>query len=400
MTKNSKNETREKKLIGFMNSYLSSGEGSISGGDMAFIQIVRRLKIPKKIIVTPKSGEKLCISHGLNADFKNTSYENKHGNIPLTWIKRLIRAFLIMPKPLDDDILYGGSDFFVDVIPAFFSKIKNPKCTWVQCIFHIISDPSKREGPYTRNFISFLFQRINFKIISKYADLIIVDSPLIKDQLIKKGMNSNQIYVGYVGTDIDYIKKIKPYKPKEFDAYFMGRFHESKGIYDLVNIWEIVVKHNPTKKLGIIGTSMPEIRLKLEKNIKNKNLEKNIKLLGFLPKEESISRIKSGKIFLFPSHEEGFGIAILESLACGTPVIAWDLEVYQKIFHDSIIKIPKGNFAEFAQSCIKILGDENLVKALKNAGIALSERYDWNKIAESYHNEIIKCINNRKNIQK
>jgi len=301
------------RFIGLMNSYLDSGEGGVSGGDIAFVEIVKRFRMQDKIIITPKSGEKICRSNNMEAEFKNTSFEMRHGNIPLIWFRRLFKTLLIMPKPQDGDILYAGSDFLVDVIPAFLNKIKKPSNLWVQCIFHLISKPSGREGSYVTNLFSHLSQRFSFFLIRNNANLVIVDSPFVKEQLIINGFEAKKIHIGYVGTDINYIKNVKPDTTSDFDAYFMGRFHKSKGIYDLIKIWKLVVKDNPSRKLGLIGAALPERKNELQKIIKENHLEKNIYIFGFLPKEETISRIKNGKLFLFPSHEEGFGIVILEA---------------------------------------------------------------------------------------
>jgi len=380
--KNIENKPNNPKLIGLMNCYLDSGEGSISGGDMAFIQIVRRINLGKKIIITPKSGEKLCLNHNLKAQFMNTSMEKKHGNIPLTWLKRTFSALVQLPKIYPNDIIYSSSDFFVDVIPSFFCKLKQPKSLWVQSIFHLISKPSEREGSYLINLVSFLLQRFSLMIIRSYSNVIIVDSPSIRDSLLNRGFPKQKIHVGYVGTDTQFLQQIKPLSPHQFDGYFIGRFHKSKGIFDLVKIWKIVVEHDPSKKLGIIGASLPETKNELQKSIEENGLENNIVLLGFLSKEQAFSHLKSGKIFLFPSHEEGFGIVILEALVCGVPTVTWELDVYKEIFHDSIIKIPKWDFKKFAEQCIRIFDDESFANLMKNKGKKISVKYDWEYLAQ------------------
>src|SRR5690606_5524237 len=106
------------------------------------------------------------------------------------------------------------------------------------------------------------------------------------------------------------------------------RLHSSKGIFDLIYIWEQVVKKMPEATLGIIGTGDNKTILRLQKLIKNKKLTNNIVLCGFLPNETAYSIIKGSTVFLFPSHEEGFGMVVGEVLALGVPTVTYDLPVF------------------------------------------------------------------------
>jgi len=48
-------------------------------------------------------------------------------------------------------------------------------------------------------------------------------------------------------------------------------------------------------------------------------------------------------VFVFPSHEEGYGIAVAEAIAAGKPVVACDLPHYREVFADSLITFPVGD---------------------------------------------------------
>ena len=120
----------------------------------------------------------------------------------------------------------------------------------------------------------------------------------------------------YNGVDIDKINNIKKSEEK-YDVLYAGRLSEHKNVDVLIKSVEIIKKINPLVRVGIIGDGPQKIELKtLSKKL---GLSENIDFLGFV--DEVYPYMKSAKIFVLPSEREGFGMVIVEALACGTPVI-------------------------------------------------------------------------------
>ncbi len=116
--------------------------------------------------------------------------------------------------------------------------------------------------------------------------------------------------------------------------------------------------------------------------IKDSNLEYNIDVLGHLEDDEAFGVVKSSKIFAFPSHEEGFGIAVLEAMACGLSVVAWDLPIYEGIYERNILRVPIDSIKQFAETVIKLLDDEELRSNLGSNAQEFVKKYDWSKVVE------------------
>lgn len=381
---------RKTKIIALMNAYTQG----MSGGDHRFIEIARRLvnKDDVKIeIVTSGLGGKLCESHGLkgnNITYIVTTNEQRVYNVILLYLKRIFAALKIKPSNREDDlVLYSTSDFIPDTLPAFFlksifSKTGNRKVRWVQVIHHLYESPAKRKGKnILTNLLGFLSQRISFIMIKKAGDLIITVNPIVKQQLLRLGFNM-PIMVNYNGVDLARIGNINP-SNKKYDCVFLGRLNISKGIFDLVKIWKIIIDKNPKVTLAIIGGGDNRLKQELKRDIDRNGLNKNIDVLGYLNEEDVFGILKSSKVFVFPSHEEGFGIAILEAMACGLPVVAWDLPAYKEIFTKGIVKIPENNYEEFANMIIKLLEEEELRKQLTEEAKKQATEYDWNIIANN-----------------
>lgn len=354
------------RVIAFINSCSQYK----SGGDVVFIEIAKRLKGYRKIIITPLIGKRLCQSCGLKGRYLVTTKESGFGNVIITYTRRILKALSLNLKTRKSDTLLGTSDFLTDVLPIFWFKMRNKKAKWVQHIFHLIPFPRK---------IPFFAQRLSLSLIRRFADLIVVDNSLLKKDLIKLGFGSQKIVVNYPGIDLKYLKSVKANKEKSYDAVFMAQLRSSKGVLDLIKIWELACEKNSGFRLGIIGRGEKEIIRTLKTMIKARGLEKNIDLLGYLTDDEAFAIIRSSRIFVTPSREEGFGIVMLETQALGLPVVAWHLPVFDEVFKSGMIKVKAYDIEKFAKEVVSLLTSKSLYQKLSGEAIENADRYDWDK---------------------
>lgn len=372
---------KKKNIILLLNAFWNNGKG-MSGGDQMMIQIFKRIR--------HEFGQVCCVTNIDGKNYLEKDIENINFGLsfrffdklwlPFNYILRTIYASGIIFKK-DIDIVYVGSDFFPDVVPAFLYKIIHPKTMWFQCIFHIYPDWKKRPGNKLRNFFAQYCQKFSFKL-ARHADRIININYQIKDDLVQFGLRANNFVVNTPGINVEYFQNLEiDAGTKKYDATFLARLNPSKGIFDLIEIWKKVVKKNPSVRLAIMGGGSREINERMNQKIREAGLEKNIDLLGFLENDESFSIIKNSRVFLFPSHEEGFGIAVAEAMACGVPVISWDLPIYQEIFEKHSFQLEENNLELFSQKVFEILNDDEKRKEIVNEAGNFVKKYDWNSIA-------------------
>ena len=373
---------KDKNILIFLNLSLNDG-GGISGGDQMLIQVFKRIR--------KNFGEIHCFT---SADGKETVSNNVKGikfhltlrvfdKLPLSinYVLRTLQGFRCLFEE-NIDIIYGGSDFFPDVFPAFLYKIFHPKAKWVQCIFHIYPDWKMRLGNKLKNFVAQYLQKFSLFLI-KRADIIININHQVKEELVKKGFNERKIRVNTPGINLEYLEKLNPgNESREYEGSFIARLNPSKGIFDLIKIWKIVVSKLPEAKLAIIGGGDSKIIYRLKRNIEKENLKKNIDILGFLKDDEAFKLIKKSKVFLFPSHEEGFGIVIAEAMACGVPVVSWNLKVYKEIFEDHSIQVRENNFNLFSDKVIELIKDDTKREEIGAKGKIFVKKYSWDNAAE------------------
>lgn len=306
----------------------------------------------------------------------------------LTYLYRAFKASLKQPRIDEDSIIYSSCDLLADVLPAIYMKLHNSKARWIAGLHLIAPNPFKgfqkttTKGfifPKLSNLYFFLSQRVVIFFMKRFVSLILVSNNGDKEFLVKKGILKEKILVTYGGVDLEEINKVKG--KRKYEACFIGRLHPQKGIPDLFQAWSRVIRQLPQAKLAIIAE--PNLKEYFEKKFNLKELKKHIDFFGFLDGEKKFKVLKSSKLFLFPSYYESFGLVACEAMACGLPVVAYDLPVYKEIYSQGMVKVPTGKVENFSQEVISLLTDGKKRERLSRDAISMAEKFSWDRTANA-----------------
>jgi len=363
-----------------------------TGGDVRMAQILRRFGKKDGINI-------LCVStpynrayfekNGIRTNFRIVESKSRFGSLAGLCFKSMLtilKTFFVLRADFlkgrgGKTIVYSSSDLFWEVFPAYYLKTGKKNIEWIQVIHHIYPDWKKRPGSKSTNFFGYYLQRFSFWLIKKKADRVIAVGRSTKRDLVRLGFDEQKVRVSSNGIDFAYFSDLAGGR-FSCDGVFLARLSHSKGILDLIRIWKQVCRSIPYAKLAVIGGGDEKTKAMLKNEIKAGGLEENIKLLGFLPDSEAYPILKSGKVFVFPSHEEGWGIAVAEAIACELPVVSWNLPAYQNIFRDKIMQIEKGDTDLFSKKIVALLEDEAARKKIGKTGKEFIKNYSWEKVAE------------------
>lgn len=257
-----------------------------------------------------------CINYKYNGEIIKITKEGKGVcGKALAFIKRIMYVRNIKKRyQFDVVISFGATANAINAI----TRQKKEKIIMTQ--HSVTSIEHSNYGLYGK--IANLFVRTY-----NMADVVIVVSSYIKIDLIQKyNINSEIIKVIYNGINLELIgKKAEDCTDLSFmdgkvNLISVGRLSKGKGLLHIIKIMPELIEIFPNIQLILIGDG--EQRECLERITKRLQLQEYVIFLG--RKENPFPYLKQADLFVFPSYYEGFGLAFVEAMSLGIPVIAAD----------------------------------------------------------------------------
>lgn len=203
-------------------------------------------------------------------------------------------------------------------------------------------------------------------------------------------------YVVYPGFDIDLFKNIS--NPKDVlninsdYILYLGRLESKKNVKNLVLAYKLFRKKSkliPKLVLaGKEGFGFSEIQKEIDKL--DNNIKNDIIIPGYISNADLPHLYAKATIFVFPSLYEGFGIPILEAMACGTPVVCSKTSSLPEAGGNAALYFDPENPSEIANSINSVLTNPALKTKMIAAGKIQAKKFSYKKMA----NEVLEVINN------
>ena len=367
----------------------------LDGGSRIFIECARRWSgLGHKIqVFTSEEGYKIFLKYGL----LKLSYtvlppsKHKHLGVYLLYLTRTLSLSTILLKfrPKGENVIvYSGSDFWPDSLPAWVLKMRFPKIKWVAGFYLFAAQPFTNASPYKgrrrlRGLLYYAAQLPVLYLIKKHSDMVWVTNESDRWRFIgNEKLTPEKVVAIRGGVDCKTPTLVLEPKRKEFDAVFVGRFHPQKGVLELVDIWKRVIQKKKDAKLAMIGVGELEGKVKME--INEGRLENNITLFGFKDGIEKIQIFKDSRIVLHPAIYDSGGMAACEAMACGLPGVSFDLPALKTYYPKGMLKTPCFDLEAFANNILKLLNNEGLYKITAKDALDWAKEWDWDKRADEF----------------
>lgn len=273
---------------------------------------------------------------------------------------------------------------------------------------------SKGKNTFLKKMNSFMIKRLYNR-----ANTIVAISKGVAEDLIRN-YNLSDGQVCYIHNPINYNEIVKLSKEGEpnldkasFTIINVGRLSIAKGQWHLIRAISVVKEYIRDVRVFIIGVG--ELEGVLKQTILDLNLQENVELLGY--KSNPFSYIKQSDLFAFTSLYEGFGNVIIESMACGIPVVSTDCKSGPREIispnsnpQKKITEIEMGEYGilippfsgEILESNVKLTNEEHLLakaiiklykdKKLRNEyseyGKERARHFELDKIIKQWENVI------------
>ncbi|MFW6113940.1 MAG: glycosyltransferase family 4 protein, partial [Actinomycetota bacterium] len=111
-------------------------------------------------------------------------------------------------------------------------------------------------------------------------------------------------------------------------------------------------------------------------------MEDRVKHVEFVPDEDLLLLYNACGLFVYPSLYEGFGLPVIEAMACGTPVACSNTTSLPEVAGDAAVYFDPKKVEEIADAIVRVSGDGELRKELKRLGMARASSFSWPRAAE------------------
>ncbi len=209
----------------------------------------------------------------------------------------------------------------------------------------------------------------------KSKRVIVVSESTKKDVIRWFPFVKHKIKVIYEGIDSHKFYSDKKSIHKKFIIGYIGGLGKRKNIEFILRLAKEF--QNNKKVLFKIAGKGPELDRLLK--LKEKMRLNNVNFVGFIPEEKLNKFYNSLDIFIFPSLYEGFGLPVLEAMACGIPTIVSNNSSLPEIVRDSGILINSKDTQRLSKIIINLIKNKKRLKEFSKKAIKISKEFNWNK---------------------
>jgi len=219
----------------------------------------------------------------------------------------------------------------------------------------------------------------------KNAKHIIAISNYTRNDLISKlNLSPDRISVVLQGVDHDIYY---PRKVHSFDfqyILYVGSEQPRKNLSSLLKAFQHIKMDKRFKDLKLIKIGSPGLEYDRNTTLKiihDLNLQNEVIFTGFISEAELPIYYSNAICFILPSLYEGFGLPLLEAMACGCPVIASNITAIPEVIGDAGILIDPLNENEIAGTIEQLLTDNKLREDLIERGFKQGKKFSWDVTA-------------------
>ncbi len=161
---------------------------------------------------------------------------------------------------------------------------------------------------------------------------------------------------------------------------FVGRIEPRKNLPRLIRAFSRVrTKLGGGVRLVIVGQE--DFRSREVFQEAERQAEASVVFLGAVPDADLPGLYNLAEAVAYPSLAEGFGIPVLEAMACGTPVLASPRGALVEVGGDAVLWVEPEDEDALAEGIERIMTDTDLRHRLRAAGLCRAERFDWKETA-------------------
>jgi glycosyltransferase involved in cell wall biosynthesis len=226
--------------------------------------------------------------------------------------------------------------------------------------------------------------------MARKADALIAVSQHTKDMIVEHlGVSEDRIFVARHGVDPHFRRLPKA----DVEAYrarsglqrpyllFVGTAEPRKNLLRLVDAYARLRHQGHDDLQLVVAGKSAWGSTALREHIDGLGLAPHVRLLGYVPAEDLPLLYNGADVFSLPSIAEGYGMPLLEAMACGVPVVASNLTALPEVFGDAAIGVDPLDSDALAEAIDRVRGDTQLRLEMVARGLRRAASLTWESSA-------------------
>jgi glycosyltransferase involved in cell wall biosynthesis len=229
------------------------------------------------------------------------------------------------------------------------------------------------------------------RVASRRASAILTVSQLSKDDIVRYlGIDPAFIHVTHAAVNSIFQPVEDPGMVGSMRTKYgldskyilgIGSADPRKNIETLVNSYALLPENLRTgHHLAIVWTA-PVLAESISKRIEELGIGRFVHFLHQVPNQDLVFLYNEASLFVFPSLYEGFGLPVLEAMACGTPVVAANTSSIPEIAGDAALLVEANDTKGIATAMTQVLLDGKLASEMVQKGLKRNSMFSWEKCA-------------------
>ena len=241
--------------------------------------------------------------------------------------------------------------------------------------------------PLRRRIYLGLFSRLS----ALRAGAVLADSQSTKRDLVRRfGVSPDKVWVVYPGVDPDMApaseREIEQFRarnglPARFVLY-LGTLEPRKNVDKLVRAFATLKRRGAYDGGLVLAGGRGWGSEAIDAAIEEEGVGSEVRLAGYVSREDQALWYNAAQVFVYPSAYEGFGLPVLEAMACGVPVITSSVSSMPEVVGDAAVTVPPGSVDAIAEALDALVNSVSRREELRERGLARSSRFSWEIAAD------------------
>jgi glycosyltransferase involved in cell wall biosynthesis len=313
-----------------------------------------------------------------------------------------IGSKIVFPELIPEILFRKSPDIIHTYVMGFFSTFVVGYLRKIKKFKMVLFSDFDKSNRFPKSFFGKLYWKLFIKMPSKSADIItvftkqqkkdlseMINYPLNKIEVVPSGVDFNLFQTNKTKKEIRRLLNLPKNKLIILSVGNFGtkrRYEMTINILNKLNIQNCLFIH-----IGAIGDE--EYYKKIKKLVKIKKLESQTLFLGAKPLKDIIPYYQCADVFLLTSHDESFGIPIIEAMAAGLPVVTTKVGVVEDAIQNRENGVIINNEKEGIKAIEELAKNKKLYQKVSTASKETAKTYDWDIIVkkiEKIYNELLK----------